>query len=251
MRYSQIRQGVITHNAQEKNVLADTDEIAVSDSQDANIQKRVSWGVLNSLAATLRNKILLSPKVDKLADTSGATSVVLTPTPGGSVNYLNVVGSTAATSVGEGVKVFANGPGAAVALNLYSQGTGPVNLRSNSNGVILSGTTVASGVNYIRVGNAAAGGGPYVAVAGSDTNINCDLWPQNAGVVRANGTQVETKGHTHTVAQVTGARSWAAVPANAAAPGTPGQEAYDADWHYVCVFTNTWKRTPLTTWTTP
>jgi len=66
--------------------------------------------------------------------------------------------------------------------------------------------------------------------------------------VQINGTQVEVKGHTHTVAQVTGARSWAAVPAKADSPGTAGQEAYDAGFHYVCVATNVWKRTPLTTW---
>jgi hypothetical protein len=127
--------------------------------------------------------------------------------------------------------------------NIYAQGT--------STDINVSVGPKGSGYLGILV---AAGQTPTLQAAGPDAAHNLNLKTKGAGVVQAStGTgsmaQVETKGHTHTVAQVTGARSWAAVPANAAAPGTPGQEAYDADWHYVCVFTNTWKRTPLTTWT--
>jgi hypothetical protein len=60
--------------------------------------------------------------------------------------------------------------------------------------------------------------------------------------------QAETKGHTHVAADVVGARSWAAVPATATSPGTAGQEAYDANFHYICVAANQWRRTALTTW---
>lgn len=37
-------------------------------------------------------------------------------------------------------------------------------------------------------------------------------------------------------------------PASASATGTLGEIRYDADYMYVCVATNTWKRSPLTTW---
>ena len=37
-------------------------------------------------------------------------------------------------------------------------------------------------------------------------------------------------------------------PASASALGTVGEIRYDADYMYVCVATNTWKRSPLTTW---
>jgi hypothetical protein len=37
-------------------------------------------------------------------------------------------------------------------------------------------------------------------------------------------------------------------PASATATGTVGQIAWDADYIYVCVATNTWKRTPLGSW---
>jgi hypothetical protein len=38
------------------------------------------------------------------------------------------------------------------------------------------------------------------------------------------------------------------VPATATSTGTAGQTAMDANYFYVCVATNTWKRTPLSTW---
>lgn len=40
----------------------------------------------------------------------------------------------------------------------------------------------------------------------------------------------------------------ATTPATAASPGTPGQLAYDSDYIYVCVTTDTWKRAALSTW---
>lgn len=40
----------------------------------------------------------------------------------------------------------------------------------------------------------------------------------------------------------------AAVPATAASTGIAGQVAYDANYIYVCIATDTWKRAALTTW---
>ena len=37
-------------------------------------------------------------------------------------------------------------------------------------------------------------------------------------------------------------------PSSSSAPGTTGQVAYDSNFVYVCVATNTWKRSALTTW---
>jgi len=42
--------------------------------------------------------------------------------------------------------------------------------------------------------------------------------------------------------------AWAAVPATATAAGTAGQRAYDANYIYICVATNTWKRVAIATW---
>ena len=42
--------------------------------------------------------------------------------------------------------------------------------------------------------------------------------------------------------------STSSTPASASATGTQGQVAWDADYVYVCTATNTWKRTPISTW---
>jgi len=39
-----------------------------------------------------------------------------------------------------------------------------------------------------------------------------------------------------------------AVPATATSTGVVGQTAYSTTYFYVCVATNQWRRTPLTTW---
>ena len=41
---------------------------------------------------------------------------------------------------------------------------------------------------------------------------------------------------------------YGSVPSSATATGVMGQIAYDANYMYVCIATDTWKRTPLTTW---
>ena len=38
------------------------------------------------------------------------------------------------------------------------------------------------------------------------------------------------------------------VPASATAAGVPGQWAADASYYYACIATNTWVRSPLSTW---
>lgn len=41
---------------------------------------------------------------------------------------------------------------------------------------------------------------------------------------------------------------WSPVPTSATDPGTAGQIAYDNDFFYVCIATNTWRRTALAVW---
>jgi hypothetical protein len=51
-----------------------------------------------------------------------------------------------------------------------------------------------------------------------------------------------------TIASDTLVLSTAKTPASASAAGTTGQIAWDANFIYVCVATNTWKRSAITTW---
>jgi hypothetical protein len=106
----------------------------------------------------------------------------------------------------------------------------------------------ANAVNYLQMRNNVTGGDVAVRAMGTDANVSLNMWPKGTGVVKANGTQVEVKGHTHTVAQVTGALSWVAVPAKADSPGTAGQMAYASGFFYVCVAANTWQRMTLLSW---
>jgi hypothetical protein len=41
---------------------------------------------------------------------------------------------------------------------------------------------------------------------------------------------------------------WVTVPATATSTGVAGQVAYASGFLYVCVATNTWRRTALSTW---
>lgn len=50
------------------------------------------------------------------------------------------------------------------------------------------------------------------------------------------------------VAATGGGLTWSSVPASATATGTAGSIAYDADYIYAAVASNTWKRAALSTW---
>lgn len=42
--------------------------------------------------------------------------------------------------------------------------------------------------------------------------------------------------------------TWVTVPASSTAPGTAGNIAYDANYFYVCVAANTWRRVAINDW---
>jgi hypothetical protein len=52
----------------------------------------------------------------------------------------------------------------------------------------------------------------------------------------------------HKSEDVTAVLAWVAAPSSSGAAGTAGQIAYDADYFYVCVATNSWKRVPISDW---
>lgn len=71
-------------------------------------------------------------------------------------------------------------------------------------------------------------------------NNNVDVYGTvNAAAVLVNGSPV---------AGASGI-SWSSVPASPITSGSAGSVAYDTNYFYVCVSNNTWKRTPLSTWT--
>ncbi len=82
----------------------------------------------------------------------------------------------------------------------------------------------------------------------NDVNSVADL---TAWVFGTTGEIVSTNNGTGGVILSLGPNilSWVTVPVNASDPGTAGAIAYDTSYLYVCIATNTWKRTGLSTWT--
>jgi hypothetical protein len=71
--------------------------------------------------------------------------------------------------------------------------------------------------------------------------IFLDMTGGGAGVLRWKNT-------ANVVFDLQNNRISSAVPATATSPGTAGDVAYDATYIYVCIATNTWKRSALSTW---
>ena len=181
---------------------------------------------------TLSAKTLSSPKIDNIYDTGGAAVLGITPTASG-VNYLTVTGSAAA---GASTSITATGSDSSVAMNLFTKGTGAVNLRSSTNGVVVQALPVASGVNYIQVSNATTGNPSKISAIGSDTNVSLNLVPKGTGSVQIDGNTASAK---------------VSVPANATAAGKPGQWAADSSYIYTYTgdgTTHTWVRATAATW---
>jgi hypothetical protein len=117
----------------------------------------------------------------------------------------------------------------------------------------------ASAVNYLTIGNNAAGASPEITAAGSDTNLNVVVTPKGTGALRVIGGNI-TPGSTDVnlnlstlgtgTVQANGLPVGVkvAVPATATSTGVVGQWAADASWHYVCTAANTWRRAALATW---
>jgi hypothetical protein len=175
---------------------------------------------------TVRNKTLISPKVaDGLYDAGTGGLVLNLFREAGSTNYLNIVAENGSPTLEAMSSI-----NASVGLNISSP-AGEYRFGSPD-------TKTAAILKCLPFG------------------ADKDLVLESRGLTGAvkaksrNGASVEVdvKGHKHVAADVVGARSWATVPSSATATGTAGQEAYDAGFHYVCVATNTWKRTALTTW---
>jgi hypothetical protein len=182
------------------------------------------WVLIDTFDTT---SVLDSPRINHLVDPVNGGRVLTVSGYPGSDKYLTLFNAdTTATSTPSFVS---NGSDPDVGVQFQPKGAGRVTIYCD------------------------AGQTPTIAGSGEDASHNLNLLPKTTGVVQAAGVQVETKGHTHTVTDVIGARSWVTVPASATAAGTAGQEAYDANFHYVCVTTGAagaaaWKRTPLTTW---
>jgi hypothetical protein len=119
--------------------------------------------------------------------------------------------------------------------------TGPALSTSNHSGTGIS-FSVASDSNTVSIVNAQSESFRFGA----------------AGELGIGGATYGTSGQLLTSGGTSAAPTWADAalsttahatpPVNASDTGTAGQLAYDADYFYVCIATDTWKRTALSTW---
>lgn len=133
----------------------------------------------NAATATLTNKTLTNPRVNTIYDTNGNKSLQLNATAS-AVNYLYVVNG----ATGNSISFRANGTDTNISIGMFSKGSGQVQLRSDTNGFILAGDSVASGVNYVGLTNAATGSGPSIAAVGTDTDVHLNLKAKGAGNIQ-------------------------------------------------------------------
>lgn len=125
---------------------------------------------------TLTNKTLTNPRVNKILDINGNSAMLFNATAN-AVNYAWFVNG----ATGSSVSMRANGSDTNIPFALFSKGSGQVQLRSDTNGFIFTGDSVASGVNYVGITNAATGSGPIIVSTGSDTNIDLTLKAKGTG----------------------------------------------------------------------
>ena len=118
---------------------------------------------------------------------------------------------------------------------------------SSFSNVTLSGGTI----NDMQIGASAAAAGTFtgVTVTGTATLTTVDI---NAGNIDGTTVGGTTPGAgTFTALETTGDHvliQTSQTPASASASGTAGEIAWDANYIYVCVATNTWKRAAISTW---
>lgn len=107
-----------------------------------------------------------------------------------------------------------------------------VGLSSNDSGFI-SFVNTGTGLNTNRIGMSLYGTSDILTVAGTNRVGICQATAPTAPLdINGNTIRLRT----------------AKTPASASDTGNQGDIAWDTDYMYVCVATNTWKRTPLSTW---
>ena len=115
--------------------------------------------------------------------------------------------------------------------------TGGVNVNQTSNNSVYIGTDakakVDGGTNETVIGYGAIGNGSNTATIGN-TSVT-DLYANQSGTATVHAGKFQLSALN-------------TAPASATATGTTGEIRFDANYMYVCVATNTWKRSALTTW---
>jgi len=130
----------------------------------------------------------------------------------------------------------ATGPGTKITFGI----NGSEKVRINSSGSVGIGTSVISSGQKFKV----QGEHRHVVVStGGNLGVGVDqprAWIHSGGSILADGSITGTR------FKLSGLNT---PPATATSPGNTGDIKFTADYIYVCVATNTWKRAAISTWT--
>jgi len=136
----------------------------------------------------------------------------------GSAHTVSILGTTLSGATPDAVSNIVIDDATYPALSLLSG--------ASSSGFILFGDSTDADVSQIVYNHA--------------TNNMTFVTNTTLGMTLTNGNQLKIEGGL-TIADPS-------IPASSSASGTKGDIAYDDDYIYICISTDTWKRSPLTTW---
>lgn len=138
----------------------------------------------------------------------------------------NLTGNTSGGTQHTGVQICSDATNVDVLLNY----NGVEKLATKSDGVEITGNTTVSGLSSLNGGVSVSStvqiDNQGILVLGSGKKVTAD--------------EVFGKLHMNNTSNV--------APSSSTDTGTKGEIRYTSDYIYVCIATDTWKRTPLTTW---
>lgn len=137
---------------------------------------------------TLTGKTITSGKYDKISDTNGNNSILITATAS-AVNGINIINR----STGGFPIITPGGSGSDTnqSLVISGHGTGGVNIATtDGTGFIGTFSPALGTTNGFAMGSNTTGAAPFIGVQGSDTNINLNLKTVGTGIVQANGVAI-------------------------------------------------------------
>jgi hypothetical protein len=153
----------------------------------------------NAVSGTNTNLGLTTPLITSgLKDVNGNVIISLIASSS-AVNYLTISNSATTNPIG----IYPQGSDTNIGFSFTTKGSGGYIFDAYGSSVaILSLSTVASGVNYLAITNAATGNAVLIQCGGSDTNIALDIEGKGSSGVNIYGFTDGSSGATGTIGEV-------------------------------------------------